>query len=88
MKDTEVQYVKQILSHPRNRMRRTIRNTPAKILVDRQVLEVIPYFNANIKVNENEKKNRRKEAIFDKIIKQLSPNNDQYYIGGKKKKKN
>ena len=33
------------------------------------------------------KKNRRKEAIFDKIIKQLSPNNDQYYIRGKKKEK-
>lgn len=56
MKDNEVQYIKQIPSHPRNRMRRTIRNTPAKILVDRQVLEVIPYFNANIKVNETEKK--------------------------------
>ena len=56
MKDNEVQYVKQIPSHPRNRMRRTIKNTPAKILVDRQVLEVIPYFNANIEVNENEKK--------------------------------
>ena len=33
------------------------------------------------------KKNRRKEAIFDKIIKQLPPNNDQYYIRGKKKEK-
>ena len=32
-----------------------------------------------IRVNETDK-NRRKEAIFDEIIKQLPPNNDQYYI--------
>ena len=75
----EVQFIKQVPSHPRNRMRRTIKNTPAKILVDRQVLEDIPYFNTNNKVNETDK-NRRKEAIFDKTIKQLPPNNDQYYI--------
>ena len=42
MKDKEVQFIEQILSHPRNRMRRTIGNTPAKVLVDRQVLEDIP----------------------------------------------
>ena len=64
----EVQFIKQVPSHPRNRMRRTIKNTPVKILVGRQVLEDIPYFNTNIKVNETDK-NRRKEAIFDKTIK-------------------
>ena len=42
MKDKEVQFIEQILSHPRNRMRRTIGNTPAKVLVDREVLEDIP----------------------------------------------
>ena len=41
-------------------------------------MEDLLYFNTNIKVNETDK-NRRKEAIFEEIIKQLPPNNDQYY---------
>ena len=42
-------------------------------------MEDLLYFNTNIKVNETDK-NRRKEAIFEEIIKQLPPNNDQCYI--------
>ena len=43
------------------------------------MLEDLPYFNTKMKVNETDKSKRR-EAISDKIIKQLPPNNDQYYI--------
>ena len=80
----DVQITEVVPSHPRNRFQRAIRNTPAKISVDKNVLEDLPYFNANIKVNETNKI-RRKEAIFDKIIKQLPPNNDRYYVKHNKK---
>ena len=43
------------------------------------MLKELPYFNAKIKVGELHKIKRR-EAIFDKIAKQLLPNNDIYYI--------
>ena len=65
--------------HPRDRMKRILRNTPANISVDADVLKELPYFNAKIKLDElNEKK--RRDAITDKIIKQLPPNNDIYYV--------
>ena len=48
-------------------------------MVDADVLKDFPYFNAKIKVGEVTKFKRR-EAIMDKINKQLPPNNDTYYI--------
>ena len=61
-----------------------MKNRSAKISLDKNVLRDLPYFNTQIKINEADK-NRGKEAIFDKIIKQLLPNNDQYYIKHDKK---
>ena len=43
------------------------------------MLKDLPYFNAKIKVGEVNKYKRR-EAIIDKIIKQLPSNSDIYYI--------
>ena len=65
--------------HPRDRMKRILRNTPANISIDADVLKELPYFNAKFKVDELNKKKRR-DAIMDKIIKQLPPNNDIYYV--------
>ena len=44
-------------------------------MVDADVLKDLPYFNTKIKVGELTKIKRR-EAIMDKINKQLPPNND------------
>ena len=65
--------------HPRDRMKPILRNTLANISLDADFLKDLPYFNAKIKVDELNKKKRR-EAIMDKIIKQLPPNNDIYYV--------
>ena len=65
--------------HPIDRMKRILRNTPANITVDADVLKELPYFNAKIKVDELNKKKSR-DAIMDKIIKHLPPNNDTYYV--------
>ena len=48
-------------------------------MVDADVLKDLPNFNAKIKVGEVNKIKRR-EAVMDKINKQLPPNNDTYYI--------
>ena len=66
-------------AHPRYRMRRILRNPPVNLEVDAEVLQDLPYLNANIKDGELNKAKRR-EAVFDAIIKQLSPNNDLCYI--------
>ena len=60
-------------------MDRNLRNQPVNIEFDADVLKELPYFNAKIKVGELNKI-KRQEAIFDKIVKQLPPNNDVYYI--------
>ena len=54
-------------------------NGPVNIEINADVLKELPYFNAKIKVDELNKIKRR-EVIFDKIVKQLLPNNDAYYI--------
>ena len=54
-------------------------NRPVNIEINADVLNKLPYFNAKIKVDELNKIKRR-EVIFDKIVKQLLPNNDVYYI--------
>ena len=60
-------------------MDRILRNQPVNTEVDTDVLKEFPYFNAKIKVGELNKIKRR-EVIFDKIVRQLPPNNDVYYI--------
>lgn len=49
-----------------------------KIIASEEFLIEVPDFNVKIKVNERDKVKRREE-IFDKIIKQI-PDNDKYYI--------
>ena len=65
--------------HHRGRMKHILRNKPANISVDADVLKELPYFNAKIKVDELNKKKKR-DAITDEIIKQLPLNNDIYYV--------
>ena len=76
--DDVAQITKVTPAQPRYRLQCALTNA-SKISADKNVLEDLPYSNANIRVNETDK-NRRKEVIFDEIIKQLPPNNDQYYI--------
>ena len=56
--------IKQVPARPKYRLKRVIRDSIVKVSVDKNVLEDLPYFNKNIKVNEAEK-DKRKEAIFD-----------------------
>ena len=49
--------------HPRNRLRRGVKNKPANIICDENFLKEFPYFNKKIKVNETDKIKRR-EAII------------------------
>ena len=78
-RNREVWFVKTNPAHPRYKMDHILRNRPANIMVDADVLKDLPYFNAKIKVGEVNKIKRR-EAVMDKINKQLPPNNDTYYI--------
>ena len=48
-------------------------------MCDEEFLKEFPYFNKKIRVNETDKMKRRK-AIFDKILKQMGPENDKYYV--------
>ena len=75
----EVRFPKVNPAHPRYRRDRILRNRPVNIEVDAEVLKELPCFNTKIKVGELNKTKRR-EAIFDQIVKQLPPNNDTYYI--------
>lgn len=79
----ELQITKVAPAHPRYRLQRALRNAP-KTSINKNALEDLPDFNTNIKVDETDKI-RRKEAIFDKIINQLPPDNDKYYIKHNKK---
>ena len=38
-----------------------------------------PYLNKKVRVNETDKIKQR-EAIFDKILKKMGPENDKYYV--------
>ena len=58
--------------HLRDRLQRALGKKTPKISVDKEVLEDLPYFNTKIKVDQTNKL-RRKEAIFDQIINQLTP---------------
>ena len=44
-----------------------------------EFLKEFPYFNKKIRVSETDKTKRR-EAIFDKILKQMLPENDKYHV--------
>ena len=42
-------------------------------------MKEFPYFNKKLRVIEKDKIKQR-EAIFDKILKQIDPENDKYYV--------
>ena len=42
-------------------------------------MKEFPYFNKKLRVIEKDKIKQR-EAIFDKILKQMDPENDKYYV--------
>ena len=48
-------------------------------MCDEEFLKEFPYFNKRIKVNETDKIKRR-DAIFDKILKQMGPENNKCYV--------
>ena len=48
-------------------------------MCDEEFLKEFPYFNKKIRVNETDKIKRR-EAIFDKILRQMGAENDKYYV--------
>ena len=55
--EPDIQYMKTIPQHPQDRLRRRVKNRPAKFLKE------FPNFNRKIKVNETDKIKRR-EAIM------------------------
>ena len=77
--EPELKYLKTVPSHPRDRLSRQFKNAPGNVVCDEEFLKEFPYFNKKIRVNEMDKIKRR-EAIFDKILKQMGPENDKYYV--------
>ena len=75
----ELKYSKTVPSHPRDPSSRQLKKAPANIVCDEEFLKEFPYFNKKIRVKETDKMKRR-EAIFDKILKQMGPENDKYYV--------
>ena len=71
--------MKTVPSHPRDRLSRQFKNAPGNVVCDEEFLKEFPYFNKKIRVNEMDKIKRR-EANFDKILKQMGPENDKYYV--------
>ena len=102
----EIEYIKNVLLHPRERLKhknrlkdkpelkniwkhyhltprdwwsRRLKNASVKIVYDEKFLKEFPCFNKKIRLNETDKKKRREE-IFDQILKQMGPENGKYYI--------
>ena len=80
-------FLKKVPSHPRDRLTRLIRrqgNTSPKIELGANVLRELRFFDVNIMADKANRKNR-KEGIFDKIIRQLPPHSNRFYIEHDKK---
>ena len=60
-------------------MSRRLKNRPANIICNKELLKEISYFNRKIKVNKTDKI-KRWEAIIYKIVKQIPSDNDKYYV--------
>ena len=69
--------MKTVSSYPRDCLSRWLKNVPANIVCDE--VKEFPYLNKKVRVNETGKIKQR-EAIFDKILKQMGPENDKYYV--------
>ena len=48
-------------------------------MCDEEFLKEFPYFDKKLRVNETNKVKRR-EAILGKILKQMGPENEKYYV--------
>ena len=77
--EPELKYLKTVPSHPRDRLSRQFKNAPGNVVCDEEFLKEFPYFNKKIRVNETDKIKRR-EAIFDKTLRQMGAENDKYYV--------
>ena len=60
-------------------MNRRLKNKPANIICDEEILTGFSYFNRKIKANETDKITRQ-EAIIYKIVKQLPSDNDKWHV--------
>ena len=76
--EPELNYLKTVPSQPKDHLSRWLKNAPANIVCNEEFLKEFAYFNKKIRVNETDKIKRR-EAIFDKILKQMGSENDKYY---------
>ena len=77
--EPELKCLKTVPSHPRDRLSRRLKIAPGNIVCDEEFLKEFPYFKKKIRVSETDKIKRR-EAIFDKILKQMGPETDKYYV--------
>ena len=77
--EAEPKYLRTVQSHPRDCLSRQLKNVLVNIVRDEGFLKEFPCFNKKIRINEMDKIKRRK-AIFDKILKQMGPENDKYYV--------
>ena len=77
--EPELKCLKTVPSHPRDRLSRRLKIAPGNIVCDEEFLKEFPYFNKKIRVSETDKIKRR-ETIFDKILKQMGPETHEYYV--------
>ena len=76
--EPELKYLKTVPSHPKDWLSSRLKNAPTNIVCDEEFLKKFPCFNKKIRVNETDKIKRR-ETIFDQILKQMGPETDKYY---------
>ena len=53
--EPEIQYIKTVTQHSRDRLSRRLKTRPAIIICDEEFLKEFPYFNRKRKVNETNK---------------------------------
>ena len=94
-KECDVVFVKKVPSHPRDKLKRLTKQKKDDNVVFEKKVPSYPRERLTRLTREQGIKNTRKtetdrkkreEAIFDKIIRQLPPNNDRFYIEYDKKK--
>ena len=64
---------------PKRSFKQRLKIAPGNIVCDEEFLKEFPYFNKKIRVSEADKIKRR-EAIFDEILKQMRPETHKYYV--------
>ena len=64
--ESEVQYIKPLPQHPRDRLNRRLKNRPANIICDEELLKEFPYFN-RIEVNETDKLKDQRRLYIESL---------------------